>query len=50
VPGGRASIAIGKALRRLGALRPGEVRLVVTAADAAGNRSAKRVVTLRLKA
>jgi hypothetical protein len=50
VPAGRASVAIGRALRRLGALRPGEVRLVVTAADAAGNRSAKRVVTLRLKA
>jgi hypothetical protein len=50
VPAGRASIAIGRALRRLGALRPGVVRLVVTAVDAAGNRSAKRVVTLRLKA
>jgi hypothetical protein len=50
VAAGRASIAIGRALRRLGALRPGEVRLVVRAADAAGNRSAKRVLTLRLKA
>jgi hypothetical protein len=50
VAAGRGSIALGKSLRRAGVLRPGEVRLVVTARDAAGNLSAKRVLALRLKA
>jgi hypothetical protein len=50
VAAGRGSIALGKSLRGAGVLRPGEVRLVVTARDAAGNRSAKRVLALRLKA
>lgn len=50
VAAGRGSIAIGRALRRLGALRPGELRLVLTAKDAAGNRAAKRVLRLRLRA
>jgi hypothetical protein len=48
VVAGRSSIALGKALRRVGALRPGQLRLIVTATDAAGNRSAKRVLKLRL--
>jgi hypothetical protein len=50
VAAGKGRVAIGKRLRRLKLLRPGQVRLIVTATDAAGNRSAKRVLTLRLKA
>lgn len=50
VAAGRGSIALGKSLRRAGVFRPGEVRLVVTARDAAGNLSAKHVLALRLKA
>jgi hypothetical protein len=46
---GNGSIALGKGLRRLGALRPGRLRLIVTATDAAGNRSPKRVLKLRLR-
>ena len=47
---GRGQVGLGRGLRRLGVLRPGQLRLVITATDAAGNRSAKRVLTLRLKA
>jgi len=47
---GKGSIALGRGLRRLGALRPGQLRLIVTATDAAGNRSARRVLKLRLRA
>lgn len=49
VGAGKGSIALGKALRRLKLLRPGQLRLGVTATDAAGNRSPKRVLRLRLK-
>jgi hypothetical protein len=49
VEAGNGSIALGKRLRRLGALRPGQLRLFVTATDAAGNRSAKRELKLRLR-
>jgi hypothetical protein len=48
VAAGRSSIGLGTGLRRTGALRPGQLRLIVTATDAAGNRSAKRVLRLRL--
>jgi hypothetical protein len=48
VAAGRSSIALGKGLRHVGALRPGQLRLIVSATDAAGNRSAKRVLRLRL--
>jgi hypothetical protein len=49
--GGEAqrSVTLGRRLRRLGALRSGQLRLFVTATDAAGNRSAKRVLKLRLR-
>jgi len=47
---GKGSIALGRGLRRLGALRPGQLRLIVTATDAARNRSARRVLKLRLRA
>jgi hypothetical protein len=47
---GKGSIALGRDLRRLGALRPGQLRLIVTATDTAGNRSARRVLKLRLRA
>jgi hypothetical protein len=49
VAAGNGSINLGRPLRRLGALRPGQLRLFVTATDAAGNRSAKRVLKLRLR-
>jgi hypothetical protein len=49
VAAGSGSITLGKRLRRLGALRPGQLRLLVSATDAAGNRSAKRVLKLRLR-
>jgi hypothetical protein len=46
---GKGGVGLGKSLRRLGVLRPGHLRLFVTAIDAAGNRSAKRVLSLRLR-
>lgn len=46
---GNGSISLGKRLRPLGALRAGQLRLMVTATDPAGNRSPKRVLKLRLR-
>ena len=48
VAAGESSIGLGTGLRRTGALRPGQLRLIVSATDAAGNRSTKRVLKLRL--
>jgi len=48
VGAGRGSVALARALRRAGLLKPGTVRLAVTATDAAGNRSPKRVLLLRI--
>ena len=48
VGAGRGSVALARALRRAGLLKPGTVRLGVIAADAAGNRSPKRVLLLRI--
>ena len=50
VAAGKGSIALGRRLRRLRMLRPGQLRLIVTATDRTGNRSAKRVLRLRLRA
>jgi len=49
VAAGSGSITLGRRLRRRGALRSGQLRLFVTATDDAGNRSAKRVLKLRLR-
>ena len=48
VGAGRGSLALARALRRAGLLKPGTVRLSVIATDEAGNRSAKRVLKLRI--
>jgi hypothetical protein len=48
VGAGRGSVALARALRRTGLLKRGTVRLSVIATDAAGNRSAKRVLKLRI--
>jgi hypothetical protein len=48
VGAGRGSVSLARALRRAGLLKPGTVRLSVVATDAAGNRSAKRVLKLHI--
>jgi hypothetical protein len=48
VPAGKSKFALAKALKKLGALKKGSLKLTVVATDKAGNRSASKTLKLRL--